>query len=256
MQFDRDLVRQWSNLVVIIAAFATNVFANVRPINGLSIGDISNNFFKEVPIIPANYAFAIWGLIYLGLIGLAIYQALPANKNNPRLRRLGYWLVIASLAQIIWIFLFQSQLFAFSVIAILAILLPLILLYLRLEIGQESVWGAQKWLVNIPVSIYLAWISVATIVNVASTLYYWGWNGWGISYSFWTIAMMLVATILAAIAIVRRNELAFPAVFIWALIAIAVRNFNNSLLAISAAGFAIFLLFLLTTRKARSLSHM
>src|SRR5919199_6186904 len=94
--FKRDILRQVLNLLAIFAAFAVNVLANVAPINGLSIGEISNTFFKEVLITPANYAFAIWGVIYLGLITFGVYQVLPAQRQNPSLRRMGYLLVLAS----------------------------------------------------------------------------------------------------------------------------------------------------------------
>ncbi|MCU0535710.1 MAG: tryptophan-rich sensory protein [Hydrococcus sp. Prado102] len=251
MKFDRDSLRQWSNLVAIITAFGANILANINPINNLSIGDISNTFFREVLIIPANYAFAIWGLIYLGLISLAIYQALPAQKNNSRLRKMGYFLAIASLAQIIWIYLFQSQLFVLSLVAMIVILLSLIALYLRLEIAIHPVSRREKWLVNFPVSIYLAWISVATIVNAASVLDNIGWNGWGISPLLWTIAMMLVATALAAIIAVWRNDLAYAGVVIWALVAIAVRHIDIFALAGTAAGLAIILILLLGIRWSR-----
>jgi hypothetical protein len=248
MKVDRDAIRQWSNLVAILTAFGANILANINPINNLSIGEISNTFFKEVLIIPANYAFAIWGLIYLGLISLAVYQALPAQKDRPRLRKMGYFLAIASLAQIIWIYLFQSQLFVWSLVAMAIILLSLIALYLRLEIAIHPISRPEKWLVNFPVSIYLAWISVATIVNSASVLYNIGWDGWGISPLLWTIAMMLVATVLAVIIAVRRYDLAYAGVVVWALVAIAIRHIDIFALAGTAAGLAIVLILLLGIR--------
>jgi hypothetical protein len=245
MKVDRDLIRQGSNLVAILAAFGANILANVNPINGASIGEIANTVFREVAIIPANYAFAIWGLIYLGLIGLAIYQALPANKSEPRLRKLSYFLAIASLAQIGWIFLFQYRLFALSVVAMIAILVPLALLYLRLEIALKSVSVVQKWLVNFPISLYFAWISVATIVNVASALDAAGWNGWGISKSLWTAIMLSIGAILAAILAIRRRDRVYLGVFIWAFIAIAIRQRVSLLISGTAVGLAILLLILL-----------
>jgi hypothetical protein len=252
MKLERDLIRQWSNLVAILAAFGANILANINPIDNLSIGEISNTFFGEVLIIPANYAFAIWGLIYLGLISLAVYQALPAKKNDSRLRKMGYFLAIASIAQIIWIYLFQSQLFVLSLVAMAIILLSLIALYLRLEIAKDPISRSEKWLVNFPISIYLAWISVATIVNAASVLDNIGWNGWGISPLLWTIAMMLVATVLAAIIAVKRYDLAYAGVLIWALVAIAVRHIDIFVLAGTAAGLAIVLIILLGVRWSRS----
>ena len=128
-KFNSNIIRQWANLIAILAAFFLNVYVNIAPPNGQTIGEISNTIFKNVLITPASYAFAIWGLIYLGLISFGIYQLLPAQRENKVLRRCKYFLVAASLSQIIWIFLFQYQLFTFSVLAMLGILGCLICLY-------------------------------------------------------------------------------------------------------------------------------
>ena len=89
MKSEPDILRQFINLIAIVAAFGTNVAANLAPIKGLNIGEISNTLFKDVLITPANYAFAIWGVIYLGLFSFAIYQVLPNQRQNPHLRQVG-----------------------------------------------------------------------------------------------------------------------------------------------------------------------
>lgn len=242
---DRDKLRQFLNLAAILAAFGMNVWANVAPLNGLTIGAISNTFFREVLIVPANYAFAIWGLIYLGLLSFGVYQVLPAQAQNPSLRRMGYLLVVACLAQIAWVFVFQYQWFTLSVLAMLGILLPLIGVYQRLGIGTNRVSRLEKWLVHIPLSIYLAWISVATIVNVASTLYSLGWNGWGIDSQLWTAIALIAGGAIAAIVTIGHRDIAFVLVFVWAFVAIAVRQGNILLITTTAGGLAIALILLL-----------
>ncbi len=118
-KFNSDMIRQWSNLIAILATFLMNIYVNISPPGGQTIGEISNTIFKDVLITPASYAFAIWGLIYLGLISFGIYQILPAQRENQILRKCQYFLVGASLIQIVWIFLFQYQLFTLSVLAML-----------------------------------------------------------------------------------------------------------------------------------------
>ncbi len=255
MEINRDWVRQWVNFVAIIAAFSTNVLANVAPINDLTIGEISQTFFGEVLITPASYAFAIWGLIYLGLISLAIYQVLPANQQHPRLRRMGCFLAVSSLAQIVWVFLFQYRLFVLSVLGMIAILIPLIWLYLRLEIALESVSSKQRWLVNFPVSIYLGWISVATILNIALGLYHLKWNGWGISPQFWTIIMVVVASLIAGIIRLKRQDLVYCGVSVWALIAIAIRHLDTVSIAATALTLAVLLIFIMVIPKLYQLKQ-
>ena len=219
-----DFIRQLITLVAIVGSFVVNVASNIFPLNGLNIGAISNTLFKDVLIIPANYAFVVWGLIYLGLFVLGGYQFLPQKKKDKDLRKTGYLLVIACVAQSIWVYLFLSRLFALSVIAMLAILVPLIIIYRVLSSSKKRASSRKKLCLHTPVSIYLSWISVATVVNVACALYFHGWNGWGINSQVWTMIMLVVATTIATVIVIRYRDFAYTGVTIWALIAIAKRS--------------------------------
>lgn len=241
MKLDQKLIRPWTNLLAILAAFFTNVLANINPINGLTIGEISNTFFEDVLITPASYAFAIWGVIYLGLISLGIYQVLPHNRNNPYLQKMGYYLVISSLAQILWVFLFLSRFFVLSTVAMLAILIPLLLLYLKLDISWVSLSKQQKWFINFPISVYLGWITVATIVNFALALSWIEWNGFGVSNTVWTVIMIVVAAILGGLIVVNRKDKVYCGVFIWALIAITIRHLDTLPIAVTSGISAVIL---------------
>ncbi|MEJ6483233.1 tryptophan-rich sensory protein [Nostoc punctiforme UO1] len=247
----RDFWRQLVTLAAIFGAFVINVLSNFFPLNGLSIGEISNTLFKNVLIIPANYAFAIWGLIYLGLFAFGIYQALPNQRDEPDLRKTGYLLVIACVAQSIWVYLFLSRLFALSVIAMLLILLPLIGVYVQLEIGKSRVPRLKKWCIHFPISIYLGWISVATIVNVACALYFHGWNGWGISAITWTLIMVLIATAVSVLIVIQRRDIAYTGVILWALVAIALKHSDNSILRNTVFALAIVLVLTATIKSLR-----
>ncbi|KST62184.1 hypothetical protein [Mastigocoleus testarum] len=230
----RDFLRQIVTLVAIILAFVVNVASNIFPFNGLTIGQISNTLFKEVLIIPANYAFVIWGLIYLGLFAFATYQVLPNQRNDPDLRKIGYFLVIASIAQSIWVYLFSFRLFTLSVVAMVIILLPLIATYLHLGTSKTATSRVKRWCVHYPIGIYLGWISVATVVNVASALYAQNWNSWGISAQAWTVIMTLVAAAISVVTVLQNRDLTYTGVTIWALVAIAIKNWENHIIKIVA----------------------
>ena len=101
----KNNLRQISVVVVLLATIVINILANALPINGLGTGAISDNF--NVYFVPAGYVFAIWGIIYIGLIAYAIYQALPSQKKNPRLQATGWWVVLGGLANTAWIFLWH-----------------------------------------------------------------------------------------------------------------------------------------------------
>ncbi|MCC0177153.1 tryptophan-rich sensory protein [Waterburya agarophytonicola K14] len=237
------VIRQIFTLVSVVAAFAMNVVANVNPPNGLSIGEISNKFFGDVLITPANYAFAIWGIIYLGLISFGIYQVLPSSRNNLLLRRIGYKIAIASVAQIVWVICFLYRQYALSFLAMLGILLPLIAAYLYLPSTRITKW--QRWLIHTPISVYLSWIVLATILNGAITLESWQWNGWGVSEEIWTIIMLSVAALITHLVAIPRLDFAYGMVFIWGVIAIAVRNSDRLLLSGTAIGLSLALIILL-----------
>jgi hypothetical protein len=118
----------------------------------------------------------------------------------------------------------------------LALLLLLIAAYVRLGIGRTLVPIAEKWLVRVPFSIYLAWISVATIANASSLLDYLSWGGWGISPEGWTIVMLIAATGIAAAVTLSRSDVAFGSVIVWAFAGIGVKHADAPV--VSAAAWA------------------
>jgi hypothetical protein len=229
---NRDILRQVIVVIAVIATLVMNGLANALPLNGQTTGEISDRF--QVYFVPAGYVFSIWGLIYVGLILYAIYQALPAQRENPRLRATGYLFVLSCLANMAWLFLWHYEVFLLTVVAMGALLLLLIAIYLRLGIGRAAVSTAEKWLVQLPFSIYLGWISVATIANMTSVLDYLNWGGWGISPEIWTVIMLLVGTGLAFGLAFSRGDLAYGLVIIWAYAGIAVKHSGTPFVATAA----------------------
>jgi len=229
---NRDILRQLIVVMAVIATLVVNGLANALPLNGLTTGEISDRF--QVYFVPAGYVFSIWGLIYVGLILYAIYQALPAQRENPRLRATGYLFALSCLANIAWLFLWHYELFLLTLVAMIALLLLLIAIYLRLGIGQVTVSTGERWLVQLPFSIYLGWISVATIANVTSVLDYLNWSGWGLSPEIWTVIMLLVGVGLAFGMAFSRGDLAYGLVIIWAYAGIAVKHSGTPFVATAA----------------------
>lgn len=222
-------------LLSVLGAIIINAISNQSPPNGETVADLSNGFFAPVLIIPESYAFAIWGLIYIGLIALSFYQ-LPATKHrDPKLNPATYFLVLASLAQSLWVYLFLTRQFGLSVLAMGEILLFLIGFYLRLRTKRatQRITSSERWYLYRPISLYMGWISVATIVNVASMLYAWGWEGGIFSASVWTAVMMSAAAFIALRLLVRFGDVTFLGVIVWALVAIALKHLTIPIIAIT-----------------------
>jgi hypothetical protein len=229
---NKDTVRQVVNVLAVVAVIAVNWLANALPINGQTQAEISDRF--DVFFVPAGYAFSIWGLIYLGLIAFAVYQALPAQRENARLRRVGYLFALSCVANITWLFLWHYEVFVLTLVAMLALLLLLIAIYLRLDIGRAQVGGIERWVVDVPFSVYLGWITVATIANVTVVLDYLGWNGWGISPQAWTVIMLFAGLVIATAMSLTRGDVAYSLVLIWAYAGIAVKHADTPVVAVTA----------------------
>jgi benzodiazapine receptor len=228
----RDVTRQAVNVLAVIATIVINGLANALPLNGQTTGGISDRF--QVYFVPAGYVFSIWGLIYLALVAFAIYQALPAQRDNPRLRGIGYLFTLSCVANIAWLFLWHYEVFPLTLVAMLSLLLLLIAIYLRLDIGRARVPAAEKWLVHVPFSIYLGWITVATIANVTSLLDYLNWSGWGISPEAWTVIMLVAGVGIASAVSLTRGDVAYMLVIVWAFAGIAVKHTGTPVVATAA----------------------
>jgi translocator protein len=218
----RDTVRQIITVFAVVATILVNALANILPFNGQQTGAISDRF--AIYFVPAGYVFSIWGLIYLGLIAYAVFQALPAQRENPRLRSIGGLFALASVANIVWIFLWHYEVFPATLAVMLVLLGSLIAIYLRLGTGRTQVSRAETWMVRVPFSVYLGWITVATVANATQLLYFLGWNGGAIGPEIWTVIMLAVAVVLAWLMAITRRDVAYLLVLVWAFIGIATKH--------------------------------
>jgi hypothetical protein len=218
----KDNLRQITVIVTVIVTLIVNVLANALPLNGLNTGQISDRF--QVYFVPAGYVFSIWGLIYLGLIAFVIFQGLPAQRENPRLRATGWWVSLGGLANSAWIFLWHYEHFSLTLVAMLTLLVTLLITYLRLGIGNNAVPVVEKWAVHLPFSIYLSWITVATVANVTDVLDYLKWNGFGISPTIWMGIVLAAVLVITALMNFTRHDVAYALVILWALAGISIKH--------------------------------
>jgi len=222
-----DVTRQAAVIAALSATIGANVLANSLPLNGQTTGDVAARF--PLLIIPAGYTFSIWGLIYAGLIGYAVYQALPRQRDNERLRRIAWPFVVSCAANVAWLLLWHYNRFGLTLGAMVGLLLALITIDVRL--GQTRGPWVERLLVRLPFSIYLGWVSVATIINAAVSLYAAGWEGTPASREAWTAGLLSLGAALGATLGVSRGDPAFPAVIAWAFAGVAARQAGAPLVA-------------------------
>ncbi|MFB9324799.1 hypothetical protein ACFFSY_02445 [Paenibacillus aurantiacus] len=100
----------------------------------------------------------------------------------------------------------------------------LIALYANIQAATNRPTVGESLLVRLPFSLYLGWISVATIVNISVALYKSGWDGFGISDATWTIVVLAFGTVLAFVVGGKYSDPYYVLVFVWAYIAIAYKQ--------------------------------
>ena len=239
----KDKIRQYANFFSVILALTVNILASTLPLNGQNTGEISDRF--KVYFVPAGYVFAIWGVIYLGWIAFTIFQFQPSQKESPRLRRLGYLFAISNVANAAWLFCWHYNQFGLSVLVMLALLGLLIASYLRLDVNRTAVTRTEYWSVDILFSVYLGWITVATVANITDWLYFVGWNGFGVSAQAWAVIMLAIASLLGLAMALTRHDVGYLSVLVWAFIGIAVKQTSAPMVVLSAWVAAILILGLL-----------
>ncbi|CAA9244320.1 MAG: hypothetical protein AVDCRST_MAG77-1702 [uncultured Chloroflexi bacterium] len=207
-----------ANLVTLAVTLAVNALANALPLNGRTTGEISDGFPNL--FAPAGYVFAIWGPIYLGLTAFAVWQLTHAGRRGHAVVDVGWWFALSNIANALWIVFWHLGRFPATMAAMLVVLVSLCAIAARLGPPRAARSAAERWLVYLPFSVYLGWISVATIANAGVFLLDLGWNGAPLSPAAWTLMLLAVSSALGAWLLLRRGDLAYLAVLVWAFIGI------------------------------------
>ena len=222
---------RYANIVFFVLTVIMNSLAgSTKIIGGRNTADVSNA--NSTLITPAGYVFAIWGVIYILLGIFVVYQALPSQKGKDYLNRISWLFILSSIANIAWLFAWQYEYLSLSVLLIFALLVTLIAIYVRLGIGKSNVILREKLAVHLPFSVYLGWITVASIADVAATLVSYNWNGFGISPSTWAILVVAVTLIITMLMLATRKDTAYALVIIWALVGIGVNHAGNQTIVV------------------------
>lgn len=245
----RSVFLQGANLGALLMMIVVNALANILPLNGKTTAEISDSYPNL--FTPVGYAFSIWGLIYALLLIFAVYQALPSQREKTFLHKIGFFFVLSCIANISWIFLWHYEQIILSLVPMFALLITLIAIYLRLNIGRSDAPSKEKLYVHLPFSVYLGWITVAPIANVAAALTAINWDGWGISDVAWTILVIIIAMMITLSVIIKRKDIAFSLVIVWALIGIIVKQIENQSIFITASVGAVIIMIALATRLVK-----
>lgn len=216
---------QISNIIALVITIIINYVSNTGVINGNTMASVSGKY--QNLFTPSGYAFSIWGVIYLFLIAFVIHQSkgLFTTKFTPDVvRKIGWWFVVSCFANSIWVFAWLFEYTGLSVVIMLILLFSLVKIAINTRMELDLIplkQIASEWW---PFSIYLGWICVALIANIAAYLTKIQWIGFGMSNVSWSIVMICVAGLVNILLIWERNLRESALVGIWALVAVAHAN--------------------------------
>jgi hypothetical protein len=216
------------NLLGFLGTVIVNGLANALPINNKTTGELSDQYPNL--FVPAGLTFSIWGLIYILLAAFVIYQLIMVIKKDsqrsPFIERIGLLFFVASVANIGWIFAWHYEMVPLSLVIMLLLLGCLIAIYLRLNIGKSAAPKTEKYLVHLPFSIYLGWITIATIANVTALLVDVNWNTFGLGEQFWAVTVIAVGIAIALSILFTRKDIFYCLVVDWALLGILIKRLS------------------------------
>ncbi len=231
-------IRILVNLISVVLVLFVNYYSQTGQINGITIGKLSDEYSNL--FTPAGYAFAIWGIIFMGLIAYVIYdiiQVFVKNKKLDESKNTGYWFALVNLANASWVVAWLYEYTGLSVVIMLIMLFGLIFILIKAEVGLYKVRPSLVIFNWWPICLYAGWITVATIANIAAYLSKINFQGF-MSEVQWTLLMLIIAAFVNLFMIWKRNLKVFALVGVWAFLAIYVRHQESQ---ISLALTAIFL---------------
>lgn len=218
-----DRLRQWTVLVSAVVAVAVSFLGSGAvvgtPVNQVADGALSSS---ATLVAPAGPAFAIWGVIYTGLILLALLQVLPSRRTDPRQRRTGWWTAASLLLNAVWILVIQVEqiVAAFAVIAALAAVLVVAMVRLG---EQPAATAYERLVVDGALGLYLGWVCIATVANAAAALVVLGVDPVGTAAVTWAVAVLVVAGAIGVVLAVGLGGRIAPALSLaWGLAWVAV----------------------------------
>lgn len=218
------------NFIGFLAVVFVNALAVLLPINNRTTQQLSDKYPNL--FVPAGLTFSIWGIIYILLLLFIIYQFVAAFRKSSLdkdiFEKIGILFFISCIFNIGWILAWHYEIVWLSLIIMVLFLVTLISIYVRLGTGRPQIRNSEKILVNIPFSVYLGWITIATIANATAFLVQTGWNRFGLSDQLWTIIVIAVGVIITLAVLFSRNDIFYCLVVIWALVGILLKRLADN----------------------------
>ena len=217
-----------------IVMFVGTLIVNYLTINGVghlkSIGNVSGEY--DTLITPPSWAFSIWGLIYVGLLLFSICQFVPQFNLDRYVKNISILFILSCLFNMTWIIAFSLGTpisITVSVFLIFGLLTCLLLIEKRCNFFSYHNTKYEIAFVDVPFSLYLGWIMIATILNVVVCIKAW-LNGTSIeNENIYYVVILIIAAILYLVKLVKNNYVTLL-VFFYVLISLSIKHSGENTL--------------------------
>lgn len=225
--FTAEVITMW---VAYLVTVLCNALFEAGRLGGTTSSEVANLVY--VWFMPDGYVFAIWGLIYVALFVWLISYTRNAPRRDQRFSSTSALFVASCALNVAWLAVFHfSQVFiGFLIIAALWIVMTT--LYLNVRRTMDTAAG------RVPISIYTAWITVATVVNFATVVTWALGGGIPVLNELSTILLVAGVLVIGYVMYKRLDDLAFPLVILWAVFGIGAHVAYASVL-VSAVVFIL-----------------
>ncbi|WP_228800036.1 tryptophan-rich sensory protein [Nocardia cyriacigeorgica] len=204
-------------------------------------------------VAPGGTAFTIWSLLYAGFLAFAVWQILPAQRENPRLRATSWLIALSLLLNAAWIATVQVGWVTVSVAVIVALLVTLAAVFIRC-LRSRPADVTEAVLLDGVMGLYLGWIVVATVANTAAALNQ-ATADFGLGAQPWAVIVVAGAAVVgAALSVIGRGRVAAPAAIVWGLAWIAIARLDapqSTAVAVAAAAAALVVVSAAVTARIR-----
>lgn len=207
--------------VVLLCALA-QIAAALLPTLGIGTPVGERSDMVQTLITPAGWAFSIWGALYLGSLSYALLQFTAAGRDSALFPALRWPAAGAFFGNALWATWVQlGDIDAVSTLIIFGSLVSILTAYRRIAAWTAPFSATERWGAVLPLSALAAWLTAASIVNVAATLRYYGVDAAPDIAPMISAAIVVIGGLIAATALARgKGNPPFALVFLWALAAI------------------------------------
>ncbi|HZV84120.1 MAG TPA: hypothetical protein VFF48_03955 [Brevundimonas sp.] len=207
-------------LIVLAAAVFAVVIGQAQM--ALGWGQTAQEFSadSDATLRVAGYAFAIWGVIYLGILIYAVRQVLPQTGESLMIQRFGWPSALAFLGIGLWIVAAAMDQEVGTIVLIFGSLTVLLIPLLRHAGAVRALDKADRdrWMTLWPLALLAGWLTVAAPLNLITVATGNGDLPSVLSPTIWAMLAIVIVALVALAVTQQIRTVAYALPIAWGLL--------------------------------------